>query len=510
MAVATNKRRIAKNTLFLYGRMLFSLIVSFLTAGVLLSTLGVVDYGIYNVVGGLVIMFSLVSGSLSASTSRFLTFELGKEDGEPNKVFNASLQIHLLIIAVVVVLLETVGLWFLEHEMNIPQNRMLAAQYVFQFSVFAFALNLLSVTYNADIIANEHMDAFAYIGILDTVLRLIILYLLWIGNFDKLILYSFLQFAVSLIIQSVYMIYCRYNFEESKLHRTFHKDMFLKIAGFSGWNFIGSSAALLRDQGVNLCINIFCGPAINASRAIGVRVNSMVSVFGHNLLSAFNPQITKNYASGNLVDVTNLCILGSRYGFLLLFLISFPIMVRMEYLLELWLHNVPEHSVAFGILALLLSLVDILSIPLITLLLATGDIKWYQISVGGTLLLNVPISYVLLRLGYAPEWTVVVAIGLSLVCLFIRLKMAQMLAGFPINRFLKEVLVKVVTVTIIALLFYWTTTQYFNLASTGAILYVLTCGAFNMIILYFIGLNRNERVKINVLVIKHLHWNKLK
>lgn len=508
MTATTDKRKIAKNTLFLYGRMLFSLIVSFLTAGVLLSTLGVVDYGIYNVVGGLVVMFSLVSGSLSASTSRFLTFELGKIDGEPNKVFNASIQIHLFIIALVIVLLETVGLWFLNHEMTIPQDRMLAAQYVFQFSVFAFVLNLLSVTYNADIIANEHMDAFAYIGILDTVLRLVILYLLWIGNFDKLILYSLLQFAVSFIIQGVYMIYCRRNFEESKIRMIFHKDIFLKIAGFSGWNFIGSSAALLRDQGVNLCINIFCGPTVNAARAIGVRVNSMVSVFGHNLLSAFNPQITKNYASSKFTDVTNLCLLGSRYGFILLFLISFPIMVRMEYLLELWLHNVPEHSVSFGILALLLSLVDILSIPLITLLLATGNIKWYQITVGGTMLLNVPISYVLLYLGYAPEWTVVVAIALSIVCLFIRLRMANLLTDFPINMFLKEVLAKVALICIISISFFFITTQYFSLTSGGALLYVVICGIFNVIVLYFIGLNKIERFKLNNLVSNHLPWHK--
>lgn len=295
-----NTKRIAKNTLMLYVRMLFSMVVSLYTSRVVLNTLGVEDYGIYNVVGGFVAMFSLVSSSLSASVGRFLTFELGRGDMDRLKrVFITSISIHVVLIAVVLVLTETVGVWFLNHRLTIPSDRLYAANWVFQASVFSFILGLFNVPYNASIISHERMKAFAYIGILDVILRLFIVlfvaYSPW--QFDRLIVYALLLVAVSMSLQLVYLCYCRRNFEECRFRLHFDKKYWKDMSAFAGWNFIGASSALLKDQGVNIILNLFIGPVVNAARGISLSVNAAVTSFAGNFMVALNPQITKSYAT---------------------------------------------------------------------------------------------------------------------------------------------------------------------------------------------------------------------
>lgn len=508
MNESDNNKRIARNTAFLYVRMFISMVISFFTAGIVLNTLGVVDYGINNVVGGLVSMFSLISSSLSAAASRFITFELGKKDGDPRKAFSTSIHIHLWLAIIMCILLETIGLWFLYNKLVIPPERINAAFWIFQFSILSTMVSLIGVSYIADILANEHMNAFAFIGIFDSLLRLAILFLLLCGNFDKLILYGLLQFLVVSIVQVTYIIYCRHHFSEARFMLALDRSFVKKMGAFSGWNFIGSSAALLRDQGVNMILNIFCGPAVNAARGIGISVNSIVSGFGSNLLSAINPQITKNFAYGDIIYTTSLVTRASRFAFLLLFFIVFPVLVRTELLLGIWLKNVPAHAVLFTQLTLCFSLIEIISNPLITLMLATGDIKLYQIIVGGAQLLNLPLAYVLLWMGGNPESTVVVAIGVSLICLWLRLVMLHRMIGFCRRLFFYDVILRILVIIMFAILFYIFTTSYFNETLFQSFLYIAICAIFNGIVILFVGLKKNERVMLVSYLIKKIELKK--
>ena len=448
-----NTKRIAKNTLMLYGRMLFSMVVSLYTSRVVLNTLGVVDYGIYNVVGGFVAMFSLISSSLSSAVSRFLTFELGRGDQERlNKAFSTSLLIHLALAIVVLIVAETVGVWFVNNKMTIPPDRIYAANWVFQASIFSFMFGLFSVPYNASIVAHEKMSAFAYIGILDTTLRLLIVlfvaYSTW--HFDKLIVYSLLLVAASISLQCVYLGYCRKNFNECRFRIGLDKEFWKDISSFAGWNFIGCAAGMLKDQGVNVLLNLFVGPVLNAARGVASTVNGAVITFVNNFMTALNPQITKSYASDDFDYAFSLVSRGSRFSYYILLIIGMPIILETDFVLTLWLGKFPEHTVNFVRLALILSLTEVLSSTLITLQLATGKIRNYQIVVGGALLLNFPLSYICLKQNFPSESIYFVAIIVSILCLFLRLYFLKRMTGLSMIEYLRDVVFNIILVSIVA------------------------------------------------------------
>ena len=297
---SNNNKRIAKNTLLLYFRMLLMMLVSLYTSRVVLKALGVEDYGIYNVVGGVVAMFSVLSGSLSTAISRFLNFELGKEDKKGlEKVFSSSVTIQFGLSLIVLLLAETIGLWFLNNKMVLPEDRVYAANWVFQLSLITFVLNLISIPYNAAIVAHERMSAFAYISIMEAVGKLLVAYIIVMSPIDRLIMYSVMLTGIAGFIRIAYGIYCKRNFEECRYHYIYDKTLLYKMFKFAGWNFIGASSSILRDQGGNIVINLFCGPAVNAARAIASQVNIAINSFVSNFMIALNPQITKSYASGN-------------------------------------------------------------------------------------------------------------------------------------------------------------------------------------------------------------------
>lgn len=447
-----NTKRIAKNTLMLYVRMLFSMLVSLYTSRVVLSTLGVEDYGIYNVVGGVVAMFSLLSGSLSAAVSRFLTFELGKNDRQRlSKVFSTSLVVHIFFAIFIVVAIETIGVWFLNNKMVIPEERMFAANWLLQFSTFSFLVALISVPYNASIVSHEKMAVFAYIGITDTLLRLfVVLSLSWYPtSWDKLIVYALLLLLVSLFFQGVYWYYCVHHFPECRFQLNFDNSLLKEIMGFAGWNFIGASSAVLRDQGGNILLNLFGGPSVNAARGLANSVNVAVGGFVGNFMAAVRPQITKSYAAGDYEYMMSLINRSSRFSFYLLFLLSLPILLNTHYVLSLWLGDVPNHVELFVQLILIFAMCESVSNPLVTAMLATGKIRNYQIVVGGLQMMNLPISYVTLKMGAIPESVILVAIGLSLCCLLARLVMLKGLINLSINGYLKNVIGNVVLVVLI-------------------------------------------------------------
>ncbi len=489
-----NNKRIAKNTLLLYFRMLFLMAVSLYTSRVVLNALGVEDFGIYNVVGGVVAMFSVLSGSLSAAISRFITYELGKGNQENlNKIFSSAVTIQLILSGIIILLAETIGMWFLNAKMNIPEVRMEAANWVFQFSILTFAINLISIPYNASIIAHEKMSAFAYISILEAVGKLTIAYLITIAPIDKLIFYAILMCVVALVVRFTYGNYCKRHFSECTYHFVWDKQLLKQMFGFAGWNFIGASSAVLRDQGGNVVINLFCGPAVNAARGIASQVNNAVNQFVVNFMTALNPQITKSYAAGNKEYMMTLIFQGARLSFYMLLLLSLPILVNTHYILVLWLKIVPEHAVFFVQLILIFALSESISQPLITAMLATGKIRNYQIIVGGLQMMNLPISYILLRLGYFPEVVIVIAICISQCCLAARLILLRGMIGLSITKYLKNVYLNIIIVSIIAVILPLISAYYIKESFINFILISLIAIICTLSSIYFIGCNNQER-----------------
>lgn len=491
-----NTKRIAKNTMMLYIRMLFGMLVSLYTSRVVLQALGVEDYGIYNVVGGVVSMFSLLSGSLSAAVSRFLTFELGRNNlNRLTKVFSTALCVHAILALVVLILSETVGVWFLNYHMNIPENRMFAANWVFQFSIFSFLLGLFSVPYNASIVSHERMSVFAFVGIGDTLLQLSIVLFIAFGDIhlDKLIFYACLLVLKGLVLQTFYFYYCRRSFEECRFRLNIDRPLLKEMTGFAGWNFIGASSALLRDQGCNILLNIFYGPLLNTARGIANQVNAAIGAFVGNFMVALNPQITKSYAEGDYRYTFSLIFRGARFSFYLLLFLALPVLLNTQYILSIWLNVVPEHTVLFVQLVLVLSMCDTISNPLITVMLATGRIKNYQIIVGGLQMMNFPLSYLFLKIGAIPETVVMVAISLSLICLCARLILLHNMIQLPVTLFLKNVCGNIFLVTVLSLVIPICVRYGLPDNLFGFVASTLICLSCSTVVIYRFGCSFSER-----------------
>ena len=490
----SNNKRIAKNTLLLYFRMLFMMAVSLYTSRVVLNALGVEDFGIYNVVGGVVAMFSMLSSSLSSAITRFITYELGTGNQENlKKIFSSAVTIKIGLAILIILLAEAVGVWFLNVKMNIPESRMAAANWVFQFSILTFAINLISVPYNASIIAHERMSAFAYISILEAIGKLTIAYLIIVSPMDRLVFYAILMCAVALIVRFAYGVYCKRHFEECTYRFIFDKDLLKRMFSFAGWNFIGATSAVLRDQGGNVVINLFCGPAANAARGIAFQVNTAISGFVTNFMTALNPQITKSYAVGDRKYMMTLIFQGARLSFYMLLLFSLPVLINTHYILGLWLKIVPDHAVLFVQLVLVFAMSESISNPLITAMLATGKIRNYQLVVGGLQLMNLPISYILLRMGMFPETVIVVAIVISQCCLAARLVMLRGMIGLSVRKYMKKVYINVLVVTIIAAILPFLLAISLEESFLNFVLLCFVALICTGITIYYVGCDKTER-----------------
>ena len=453
MKESQNTQRLAKNTIILYFRMFVMMAIGLYTSRIVLQTLGVKDYGTYNVVGGVVSMFSIVSSSLSTSISRFITFELGRKNKERlNKVFSTAINVQLLLSIIVVVLMELVGVWFLNTQMNIPDGRMGAANWVFQLSIVSFVLGLLMVPYNASIIAHEDMGVFAYMTLLDAVLKLLIVYVLYITPFDKLITYAILLFFVSLLMRSIYAIYCKRYYEECTYHFVHDKPLLKEMTSFAGWNFLGNGSWILNNQGVNILINIFFGVTLNAARGIATQVDQMVQNFVRNFMTALNPQITKSYAAGNLEYMHKLIYAGAKYSALLMLFFVIPICLEADLILHLWLGDVvPDYAPIFVRLTLLSSMCVILGNTLITAVFATGKIRNYELVMGLMALSNFPIVWIAFKLGASPVAAYIVYFFVYFVMVFVRLYMVKDLIHMSAWTYVKEVFLRVAIVGILSL-----------------------------------------------------------
>jgi O-antigen/teichoic acid export membrane protein len=492
-----NNKRIAKNTLLLYFRMLLMMFVTLFTSRVVLDKLGVTDYGIYNVVGGVVAMLGFLNSSMSNAVQRYLSFEIGKNnEAGVNRIFNVSLFAHAGIAVFVFVVMEIVGVWYLNTHMNIPAERMDAANWVLQCSIFTTLFTIVQVPYNAIIISKEQMGIYAYISILEVVLKLLVVYMLAIGNFDKLKLYSVLIMVVTIGIMMIYRFYCTRKYKEAKFKFIKDWNLLKQIVGFASWNMLGELAWVFTGQGVNIILNSFFGPVVNAARGLAEQVNGAVNRFVANFQTAVNPQLIKNYASDQLGEMKTLLFRSTRFSYYLLLALSLPIILKMDFILHLWLKEVPDYTTGFCQLVLVSSLVSTLSNLLAQVARAYGKIRNYQIIVSIFLFLNFPLSYIVLKFGGSPLSTMFVNIGINAMLLFVRLRLTNRMIQMTYGSFIRNVLFPVIIVTAVALVI--PLTIYFML-DNSIISFIIVCLVSFVSVgvsTYALGMNANERLYI--------------
>lgn len=474
--------------------MLFLMVVNLYTSRVILQALGVEDYGVYNAIAGFIAMFSMVSSAIAGAISRFITFVLGQGDKDKlKKVFSTAIIIQLTLAAIVVVLVEVVGVWFLNTHMTIPDGREVAANWVLQFALVTFVLNLWSTPYNAALIAHEKMAAFAYIGIFEGVANLIIAFMVMYSPFDRLIVYGAFICLIALITRMIYNGYCKKHFDECIFRWTFDYNLFKEMFSFAGWNFIGSISGLLRDQGINILFNVFCGPIINAARGLAIQVQTAVFKFSSNFYVAVQPQITKSYASDNVDESHDLVLRSSRFAFLLLTALIVPLITETDFILQLWLKEVPAHTTAFVQIILLCTLIDSLSTPLIYLMLATGNIKRYQIVVGLFNFINFPVAWIILYCGGSPELAQLSIIFFSLGALILRISMLRPLTHFPVRDFMVSTVSRCLFIVTICFIVSLTISQKMDNGLSRFILNFSVTELTLGILLLTIGLNTGEK-----------------
>ena len=503
-----NNKRIAKNTLLLYVRMLFTMAVSLFTSRVILNTLGVEDYGINNVVGGIVTMFSVLSGSLSASISRFITFELGKGNIERLKtVFSTGVNIQLGMSVLIIVIAEAAGIWFLNTKMNIPSDRMVAANWVFQCAILTFVLNLLSVPYNAAIIAHEKMSAFAYISVVEVTLKLIIVYMLTISPSDKLKTYAVLLLCVGAVIRFIYGYYCKRHFEECTYHFVIDKPILKEMTGFAGWNFFGNGAYMLNTQGVNILMNLYFGVAVNAARGVATQVDAALKQFVNNFTTAVNPQITKSYAQGDLDYMHKLVCRSAKFSAFLMIFFAVPIILEADTILKIWLKTVPDYAAIFLQLIIISSFVDtVLANSLVTSMFATGKIKRYQIIVTTVGCLVFPLSWISFELGMQPQAGYIIYFIIYTILLGVRLYLLKDMVKLPVMMYVREVLFKVLPVIVISFVILGMVVYLMNPSFIRLLIVCVTSVLTISIVEFFIGLTKQEQAfvldKIKVVINK--------
>lgn len=523
----------------LYLRMLFMMIISLYTSRVILDKLGEVDYGIYNVIGGFVAMFTVVSGTMATATQRYLSFEIGKgKDGDVSSIFSTTVLIHIIFAIIVLILGETIGLWFLNTHMNFPPGRYEAANWVFQYSLLAFLVNICMTPYLGAIIAYEKMTVFAWFSILEAILKLAICYVITLTAFDKLSVYACLIAATQIGLMGCYYIYCKRNISEIRTARIFggsdyrtdggsdgsdfwtggradgrtggdsdfrilgrsvikvNKQYIGSIFSFFGWNLIGSLAMVLKDQGVNIVLNMFFGPVVNAARGISYQVQSKINGFVSNFQVAMNPQIIKYYAAEQKEDMYKLVFRGAKISYLLLLTLSLPVIFEAPLILDVWLKAVPENTALFLRIILFTSLLNTLSNPLIISMHASGIVRNFQIVVGGLSLLTLPLVYLACRLGYDAYIGLIIVLVMEFLCHLARLYMLNRIIGFPAFRFFLQVTLRVIIVTLFALLLPWF--AYTHIDSTGLrFLTVCLAALVSCITLGFYGaLDHSERTVV--------------
>ncbi len=487
----SSSKTIAKNTLFLYFRMFLVMGVTLYMSRIVLDQLGVSDYGIYSLVGGIVALFGFLNSSMSSATQRYLAYDLGKKDElRLQKTFSATLTIHITIAVIILLVAETVGLWYVNHKVVLPPDRLFAANVVFQFSVLTALVGIIQVPYDSLIIAYEKMNIYAYISIVEVCLKLGLVFLLMIYGGDKLIAYAAMMFGVSVIIRVAYQIYCRRNYRASKFKFEYDKVYYKELISYSGWNLFGGIASVSRGQGINIVLNLFFGTVVNAAYGLTLQVQSAVNQFVTNFQKAVNPQIIKNYSEGNLERMHKLIIQSSKFSFLLMLLLVAPIIYNAQFILELWLKNPPEYTITFVRLSLIGILIDCISYPFQTGIQATGRIKNYLIVVGTIIILTLPLSAIWLYFGGQPQvsfYSIIIGSTLALLCRFYYVSKQTKL---PTSLFVKKACFPIFFVTTGCLLSIFIIDAFININQGWIGLFSIEVIVIICILLF--GLKRND------------------
>lgn len=468
--------------------------VGLFTSRIILDALGVSDYGIYNVIGGLVTMFSVLTGAMSVATSRFLTFALGSGDNQLlRRTFVTAVNIHLIIAVAIVVIAEVGGIWMLNSQLNIPADRMDAANAVLQFSIATFVINLINVPYTSSIISHERMGIYAYFSLFDVFVKLGIVYVLYLTSSDRLVVYALLLCLANLATQIINWIYCKRKFAECRYSLSIDKQLLKKMFGFIGWAFWGNAAVVLKDQGMTLLLNIFCGTIVNAAQGVANQVNATVNTFVSNFMTAVNPQITKLYASGDYDAMNRLIVRSTKLSAFLLLILIVPIIVNIDDLLALWLVEVPKHTGSFVTLILFYSFVNCFTGGLITGMLANGKIKTYEIALTVTYILNLILAFVSLKLGMAPETLYVLLIIFKSVVLGIQLWLGRTMFRLPLRTYLKAMTRYVLPVLAVCLFLIFVPWKEITGVIHRIILSVLSVEGLLLLTIYLVGFEINER-----------------
>lgn len=502
-----SNRRIAKNTLFLYVRMFLILAVNLYTSRLVLEALGVDDFGTYNVIGGIVALFSTINGALASGSSRFLTFELGKNNLERlKKTFSASFTIHFLIAIVVLILAETVGLWFLNTELRIPTDRMTAANWVYQFSIFSCLIGLTQVPYNAIIIAHERMAIFAYIGFYEALIKLLMVFLLFhFTSSDLLILYSGGICFCSVSVMTFYRWYCIRNFKESHIEIVREKSYYKSMLSFSVWDIIGYTCVAGNSQGINILMNLFFGVTVNAARGITSQVENAILQFSRNFMQAVHPQIIKLFAQENKSQMMNLVFESSKFSCFLLCLVSFPVILEADLILNLWLKQVPEYAPLFLRCTLIASLIRAFATPVVQAVHACGNIKWLNLYSGGiSLLLTVPLVYTFYKAGYPPVSAYYITIVLNIIWNYLELFILKheiqfSIAKYSIHVYLQSLVIVILTLLPVLFIYYKMSPGFARLAITCC-----STGVFLVLFIFLIGINRIMQKKLITTIIEYI------
>lgn len=492
----SNNKRLAKNTISLYIRMLLNMAISLYTSRIILSTLGFEDYGLYNVVGGVVVLFTFMQSALTSATQRFLNYAIGEKSfSKLQSTFSTSVYIHWFIALIILILAETIGLFIILEKLNIPHDRLSAALWVYQMSIFSCIIVIISLPYNAIIIAREKMATFAYISIFEATLKLIIVYFLLLINFDKLITYAILMFIIQLLIRSIYQLYCKKHFPETTLIKTLDWNLIKKLGSFIGWNLFGNTAMIGLSQGLNIILNMYHGLTVNAARAIAVQVQSTINGFCSNFQVAINPQITKTCAAKDFQYMFSLVFRSCKFSFFVLFILGLPIIIEIDNILHLWLKDVPEYTPNFVRIILCISLIDSISNGLGAAIMAFGKIKYYQIINSVILLMTIPTALYLLRNGYSPLIVFVCHWFFDLVSQFIRLLFIKhyYYSSFNVKSFIKNVYLPIISVIIISpiipLSTYYLMPDSIYRLMTVVIVSITSTGSA----IYIIGLDKSEK-----------------
>lgn len=487
-----------KNTLLLYGRLFISMIIGLVTSRVVLHSLGIVDYGIYNIVGGVVTLFTFISSPMIATTQRYLTFEIGKKNilGIQN-VFSTCIIIHSALALLILIFAETIGLWFFYNKLIIPPDRFSAALIAYHMSIIICVSSLLLEPFYSIVIAYENMNFYAVVSIIESVLKLIISYLIFISFVDKLILYSLLLMLLSILILSLYVIYTRYKYPETRIKKIgLDKKLLPEIGGFAGWNLFGGIAYIVEAQGVNILLNLFFGPVINAARAIAVQVQGVTLSFVNSFQNAINPQLTKSYACGDSNRLVMLINKSSKFSFFLLLIIALPLIVRTEFVIKLWLGSYPNYTIIFIRLTLIYILLNTLATPLIITSQATGKIKYYQLIVGSICMTSFVFDYIWLKLGGKPWNVYLVSIFIAFIAQFARLKVISKLINFNLVFYFKEVIIRVLCTFIIASILSFGVNIFFPCTLIYSVSFIFLCILISALTIFVIGLNSRERLEI--------------